>query len=1054
MSGSVTIQGLGSGMDMAEIVDSLVEAEQYQLNRMQTWKSEWESKISAIQGLNTKLTTYESTVNELNTASGFLATTASTSDDDVAEATSSSTAMAGTYEVEVGAIWSYRKAVTLTNDSDSDLATHLVHIDENQLDSNFWSNVQADYADLRFYHGDTQLDFHVQNWDYGAQTADIWVQVDNIDANGDEISMYYGNASATDASTASLVDLKNSWVEGTGIKGGLWHLDNALSDESGNGNTGAVGGAPVFDSEDASWVEDDASTPEFGQSLSLDGAADYVEVSALFTVDSTNNRIDFKEDSGSELTAEIATGTYTATELETAVKSALEAQGAGTYTVTYDAATQGFTIAVAGGVSDLDLLWNSGGNAETNAGEVLGFSDADVTGGTSHTSDTESVNNLDMTSGFTASAWIKLDPADRKVASLVDRFNDSDDSRKVFSLGLNAGGQAFFEMHDDTLAQSTVSDGADLADNAWHCVAVTVDNTDKEIKLYVDGSQVGSTTSFSGAIQESGDALGIGARIADGSASNLFKGLIDEVKVAGRVYSAAEIEADYDHMATEFDSEGADCEVSVGDQVALGGLATAETEIHTGVAASTTVVNDSGSEKVFSYRYAGGDAVTVTVPDSTTLAQLVNLINTDSNNPGVTARILNDGLATDTSYHLVLTGNDTGKANYILIDESTTLDGTGDTTDFTPSTFAESQTATNAQLKINDYGIERSSNVITDAAEGVTFNLNSEGTATVTVNWDTNSIKGNIEDLVSQHNTVIDYIKQYASYDSDSETAGLMFGNYGFLIVKQRLNDILSSAVPGLADGIDTYTHLAQIGIETDPDDDGAWVIDDDTLTSALANDLEAVKRLFIEDTCRTVGGPTKGYDDWTGSATIGSSGTYTGESDSTITFTVAGTGTYTLGADAITINWSSTDATAPAGSFTVEPSDAGVPQDIGEVTGIGKGVYITLSGLGDTVVGGDAFEVKAFVNGVPGIAERLSEELEDLTDTEDGPMNVLIDNYEGICDNIDVKIEREERRIALVEQRLIDQYNRLEATLTSLSGDESTLESLLDQLPSIGDSD
>jgi flagellar hook-associated protein 2 len=47
------------------------------------------------------------------------------------------------------------------------------------------------------------------------------------------------------------------------------------------------------------------------------------------------------------------------------------------------------------------------------------------------------------------------------------------------------------------------------------------------------------------------------------------------------------------------------------------------------------------------------------------------------------------------------------------------------------------------------------------------------------------------------------------------------------------------------------YTLLSQIGIKTDPDNEGMWIIDDDELTKALNEDLEGVARLFVQDNAR-----------------------------------------------------------------------------------------------------------------------------------------------------------------------------------------------------------
>lgn len=1168
MSGAITFTGIGSGTDMAAIVDALVEVERYRINNLETWKTEWENKIESIQGLNSRLASYESAVNEINRESEFMATLASSSDTDVVTATSSSTAIPGTYNLNVDTIWDYRKTITITNDSDSDLTTHLIRIDENVLDSDFWTDVESDYRSLRFYRGDTQLDFYVQNWNYvggdpPTSTCDIWVQVDSIDANGEEIQMYYGNSDATAANTADIKTLKKGWTEASGIKGGLWHFDDSVSDASSNGNDGTVTGATTYNAEDVAWVEDQQDPPDFGKSFSFDGAtrinvsdtSDSLDMStsftistwiktadtdaalmsrnsADFTIGSENNTIDFKEvptitittgsndkidfkEDDAYYVATLSQNTYTCTQMATEIQTQLNNQSVDKdYTVTYSAVTNKFTISKA--TDSVDLLWNSGANASQSPKTLLGYDDENDTESLSYSSD-QTLISSELTVTIESGNWTSaelctkienaleaatVNSADYTVSydGGTDKFtiqsasgltelqllwntgtnagdsprellgnDDADDTgatshesdnkvtpQKIFSMDI-ATNNAYFTMHTSDGSKVTLDSATDVRDSAWHQVTVTVDagdGTNGVAKIYVNGVEKDST-SFTGNLLTSDKDMVMGAEldIDDANPANYYTGLMDETMLVGRAYTATEVDAEYDHITTEFDSgTGADApaEISIGSEASLGALAKAETDIHTGVAASTTVINDSGSDKVFAYRYAGGDTVTVTVADDTTLAGLVNLINSDSSNPGVTASVLNDGLDNDTSYHLVLTGDDTGKANYIMIDDvATTLDGTDSTTNFESSTFTESQAAENAQLKINDYGIERASNTITDVVEGVTFSLKDTGTATVTVDWNVTTIKQNIAQLVSSHNFVIDYIKNQTEYDEDTEEAGVMIGNYSFLIVKNRLNDILYTPIPGLADGIDTYTTLAEIGIKTDPHDVGKWKIDDTVLSQAMVNDLQAVKRLFILNTDRTVGGPTRSLSEWTGTATLGSSGTYTESSDATYTFTVDDAGTFTLGTNQFDISWTSTDG--GSGSFTVATGDVGVAQDIGETSGDGKGIYVTLSGNGNTVVAGDTFEIKAFPSGLPGAAELLYQELYDLTDSIDGPMNVLLDSYEGIIDNIDLKIEKEERRVALVEDRLIMQFARLEAMLTILAGQETYLQSLIDQLPQIG---
>ncbi len=104
-------------------------------------------------------------------------------------------------------------------------------------------------------------------------------------------------------------------------------------------------------------------------------------------------------------------------------------------------------------------------------------------------------------------------------------------------------------------------------------------------------------------------------------------------------------------------------------------LAEAELEIHAGLDAATTIVNNSGAARYFAYSY-GGEAVTVEVADGTTLEELATLITNDPNNPGIAAYVLDDGSGGATSHHLVLQGTDTGAAHTIAVDAGgTTLAG-------------------------------------------------------------------------------------------------------------------------------------------------------------------------------------------------------------------------------------------------------------------------------------------------------------------------------------------------------------------------------------------
>ncbi|MCA1988299.1 MAG: flagellar filament capping protein FliD [Desulfarculus sp.] len=285
------------------------------------------------------------------------------------------------------------------------------------------------------------------------------------------------------------------------------------------------------------------------------------------------------------------------------------------------------------------------------------------------------------------------------------------------------------------------------------------------------------------------------------------------------------------------------------------GLAQATKVVHQGFA-DKDITAVTTANATFSYTY-NGQKIDVSVMSGTTLSQLATLINVDSDNPGVTASIINDGLGLPTSYKLVLTGKNSG-AQYQISNVSH---------DFSGSSFGSggelgggfdiTQLATNSMIKVDGYPsgasnyLQRSSNSIDGVINGVTLSLHDAGDTVVTVSVDTSAIQSKIEALINAVNYAQSYIREATKYDSTTKESGVLIGNYGYYIIKSRLDSTLNKSIAGLVDGQDTFTHLSQIGIATDPDNDGTWTIDSTMLAKALALDPEAVANLFIGNTAK-----------------------------------------------------------------------------------------------------------------------------------------------------------------------------------------------------------
>ena len=124
-------------------------------------------------------------------------------------------------------------------------------------------------------------------------------------------------------------------------------------------------------------------------------------------------------------------------------------------------------------------------------------------------------------------------------------------------------------------------------------------------------------------------------------------------------------------------------------QVLVNRLAQNEVQVQLGLAGYDTVVNASGNTQVLAFSYAGGNPVSIQVPDGTTLVGLAQLINANGANQGVTATVLDMGSSYTTDrYRLMLTGKDTGAANTIAVNDNlTTLNGNNGTVNFTSTGF-------------------------------------------------------------------------------------------------------------------------------------------------------------------------------------------------------------------------------------------------------------------------------------------------------------------------------------------------------------------------------
>lgn len=131
-----------------------------------------------------------------------------------------------------------------------------------------------------------------------------------------------------------------------------------------------------------------------------------------FTIDANNKFINFDE-GGGELSAELEQGSHTMDEMRTIIKTAMDAAGGDTYTVSVNRTTRKFTISSTGTFS---LLLGTGSQVGASPFSLLGFtSGSDTASASSHTS--------------TSGAGLTYEPQ----FVLQDYVNDEDFQEKIDS---------------------------------------------------------------------------------------------------------------------------------------------------------------------------------------------------------------------------------------------------------------------------------------------------------------------------------------------------------------------------------------------------------------------------------------------------------------------------------------------------------------------------------------------------------------------------------------------------------------------------------------------
>lgn len=109
--GSITSQGIGSGINVAGIVSQLMQIERIPLDKLVQKQSNLEARISGLGSIKSKLSSFQTSLAGLKTGNSILANKAESSDKAILTAAGTSGAVAGNYTVEVSNLAQSQKLV-------------------------------------------------------------------------------------------------------------------------------------------------------------------------------------------------------------------------------------------------------------------------------------------------------------------------------------------------------------------------------------------------------------------------------------------------------------------------------------------------------------------------------------------------------------------------------------------------------------------------------------------------------------------------------------------------------------------------------------------------------------------------------------------------------------------------------------------------------------------------------------------------------------------------------------------------------------------------------
>ncbi len=994
LSGGISIQGLGSGIDFASMIDKLKEIESIPKARMEVWRAEWMTRVDAFKEIQTCMTEAKAALQGFSSMDKMLTRTVNSSKDTVATAKADSNIDEGVYTIDV-----------------QQLATASVFSNKKTFDSKQAKLTTDGEKTFAYTYKGVRRELTIAN----NTTLENFVNQINKDANNPGV-----RASLIKSGSGYVFQLQG---KDTGSSATL----NIESDLDGFDSTPLFSGRDVVINNSGG---DQNYTYEYGgkkHSLTItDG------MTAAEFIDAFN-----EQNSGVTAGLELKGSNYVIQMKDTKSKSVVNLPAS------TDCEALGGVGFTASGFDPAATLINTTGDPQTFSYNYLGKTYT-VNVGTNFTmNDLVDKINAEAPAGLIAA----FDAATGKIAfTATDVLTTTDATFKFRGLDTTGGGE--FEVPAGTTLKEfvqlfnkneySVEQGytAALEYDANNAASLVIKDKDgNKLNLYNPADAPGSGDP-QGLMFEGVDALtpsdadrtqsapiALQSMSVDLCTASTLSGLGGRTELDGRDVVINDTGAEATFSFTDDSGNTRTLAVATGTSMQdfidafNAKFNDSASPDNLGIEARAVAMGSGYEIHYFKQGANGEEEVTLTDVDTDGMDKL------SDNGDNWYSKQATDAKFTMNGWPQVLT-SETNNLTEVVEGLDITLKSTGET----------SLTVTNDKeaLKENIQAVVDAINTLRGKIKELTKVDSDKEVSSPEVNDSTGLLK-----LQSQFTW---------------QMGSALTGNYGVQLMTTRLKNLTAESADGFVgrankDDVinDLFTNWAQIGIgtvadESDPEA-GLLRIDEEALDKAIEEDIRNVAELFSAD----LEGTTNSSDFNVASVgTRAKAGVYDVKYD-VVEYTDPDTGEIKTKLGDVYINGvkASTDSAFP-GRYTV-----------GDLDNDAAGLAIQFTEA-DLKAGSHSGQVRVKQGKVGEMIDFLTAELQPVVDqhTENaGTIPRLIYEYSdpkyGIIAGIDKKIERETTRLALWEQRQRAQFNRLDTLLTKMNQTMESNAAALGQLSS-----